>query len=128
MMTQDQFKLTVGSTHSAESCEHYYDERLGIERPELQEIKGVGVAPVTEADVERGKKKFLAVTPPPDSDALLKDLKVTLHGIVDAIEFSGAVKEKLTIPHQLMHFEEFLNSYFTLNPGSEEPYNPRRQK
>jgi len=113
MMTRDQFNLTTGKTHSAESCDHYYDERLGIHRPELQEIKGVGAAPLTEADVERGKKKFLAVAPPPDTDALLKDLKATLHGIVDTIEFSGDCNQKLNIPRQLMNFQEFLGEYFS---------------
>jgi len=108
MMTEDEFKMTVSHSHSAEHCPHFLNERLAIPvSPDLREIRGIDASPITEDDVARGKKTFVKSGEPLSA---VDRLKRALHTYVDLIE----IKEggRLSVPQQLMKFEVFLHEFF----------------
>ena len=108
-MTEDQFRLTINAQHEAEFCNHYLNERLQSPVPaDMREIKGVGAAPITEEDVERGKKRFVEKQGQGPLNAVDR-LKRDLHVYVDLIEVKDG---RLIVPQQLMKLEVFIRQFF----------------
>lgn len=107
LMTEDEFKLTLGSVHAHDRCNHFQNEVLGLENPkDFVELSGYDAAPLTKDDLERGKKNLTESGPSSTVDRFKREL----HTYVDLIELREG--GKLFIPNQLFKFDTFLKKFF----------------